>query len=221
VRAEAAERLGQMGRAAAVPLLRSRLADKSAEVRMRVVEALARLPGTPSAVFIEALTDRDELVRICAAEAIDARRSRRAAASLRLLLHDRSPLVRSYAGAALGRIGFRSDRSRLRKMMGRESSDVARLGLYEGLWQLRDRGALDAALQLLNSPEYRVRCATAKALGTTFLSRRNRSRIAVSVRKRLDVETSPAVREALLSTLISVKPSRVRPIGPFRLICVR
>src|SRR4029453_3182642 len=89
VRVEVAERLGQMGRSAAVPLLRSRLADKSAEVRMRIVEALGRLPGTPSAVFIEALTDRDELVRICAAEAIDARRSRRAAASLRLLLNDR------------------------------------------------------------------------------------------------------------------------------------
>lgn len=209
-RAEAAERLGAMGCAAAIPLLRNRLADKSAEVRMRVVEALGRLPGTPTEIFIEALTDRDKLVRICAAEAMDAPRSRRAAAVLRQRLQDPSTLVRSYAAAALGRVGFRSDRSLLRKKLDLESSDVARLGLFEGLWQLRDRSALDGALQLLNSADYRVRCATAKALGTTFFSLRNRRRITVALRKRLGSDTAPAVRQALLSTLNNVERSRRR-----------
>jgi HEAT repeat protein len=197
-RADAVEKLGALGGPVVSDLLRRSVRDRSPEVRMRAIEAWGRIGGNCE-VLIDALVDRDELVRVAAAESLDAPGSRKAARALRKTLRDRSALVRSYAATALGRTGFQSDRVRLRHSLSRERSDGVRLGILEGLWLLGDRKAFDEALQLVNSSDYRVRCATAGALAGTFLSRRTRPLIVASLVKRFDVEETRAVRSTITS----------------------
>jgi HEAT repeat protein len=200
-RAEAAERIGLAGKRDAVPHLVDHLADRSAEVRMRVVEALGRLTAGKHEALIAALRDSDELVRLQAAESIGKSTNQRSLAALRGALTDDSELVRSYVAAAIGRVGTRADRVLLRKQVTRERSDAARLGLFEGLWQLGDRTALESAIELLDSDDYRVRCATARALGVTFGSPETRNKVRAALRERLKRERAAVVRDALRGSL--------------------
>lgn len=203
-RADAALRLGELETAEVLPILETRLHDRSPEVRMRVVEALAHVPGSDLRHFVSALDDRDELVRVCAAEAIGNRgrsAAGRASTALRRALTDPSPLVRSYAASALGHVGAKSDLTRLRRYLEHESSDGGRLGIAEGMWALGDEHAFEDVLNLLNSQDYRVRSAAAKTLATTLLSTLNRPRIVAALRARKSVEKSRAVRLAISKIL--------------------
>jgi HEAT repeat protein len=200
-RSQAAERLGTTGSRRAIAVLENRLTDASPEVRMRVVEALGNLTTGTHHALASALNDTDELVRLQAAESIRRGADARTVSALRAALDDPSPLVRSYVAAALGRAGIRSDRTVLRACVRRESSDAPRLGLFEGLWLLGDRRVFVPATQLLNSGDYRVRCATARALATTFRSPRTERRIVMALRSRLHRERTNAVRQALSESL--------------------
>ena len=175
--------------------------DRSAEVRMRVVEALGTLTSGTHGALASALTDTDELVRLQAAESIEKRAGVRTLSTLRLALRDPSPLVRSYVAAAIGRAGAKRDRALLRARARSESSDTARLGFYEGLWLLGGRNVLIRAMRLLNSRDYRVRSATARALATTFRTHHTQHAIIVSLRNRLRRERTNAVRQALSESL--------------------
>jgi HEAT repeat protein len=204
VRAQAAERIGIAGDPKGIPYLEKRLADRSPEVRMRTVEALGKLTTGRHEALVTALTDADELVRLQSAESIGAGADRRAVDALRIAIRDDSALVRSYAAAALGRAGGRADRALLHSRIRRESSDAARLGFLEGLWLLGDRTVLRAAIRLLNSDDYRVRCATARALGETFSNAETQGAIMIALRGRLRRERSNVAREALVDSLLAV-----------------
>jgi hypothetical protein len=110
-RAATLKRLGLSRDVKNLPLVEKRLRDRSSEVRMRAVEALGRLMHGTHSCLATALRDSNELVRIQAAESIGTNADRRTVAALRRVLHDRSPLVRSYAAAALCRVGTGDDRS--------------------------------------------------------------------------------------------------------------
>ena len=209
-RAEAAERIGLLGDPKFIPILERRLRDRSAEVRMHVVEALGRLEGDTSTALVGALKDRAELVRIEAIEALGSRQDKSTLDALRSALTDRSPLVRSYAAAAVGGMGGPADRKRLQTSLERETSDAARLGFLEGLWLLGDARSLDLALDLLESDDYRVRCATARALSGTFLSSRTATRIEAALRRRAGIETTVAPATALVGALKAVRAWRRR-----------
>jgi HEAT repeat protein len=168
---------------------------------MYVLEALGQLRGNRTKDLTEAPNDHDDLVRIQAAEEIGRSGARRAAPSLRRALNDSSALVRSYVAAALGGIGSASDRTRLEKHLSRETSDSARLGFYEALWLLGDKTVFNDALQLLTSPDYRARSATARALFVTFLSLRTRPRIIAALRRRFAIEPTKSVRSTIRSIL--------------------
>ena len=201
VRAQAAERIGLSGDPRGISSLEQRLTDRSSEVRMRAVEALGRLTNGSHKALATALQDADELVRLQAAESIAARADRRTVSTLRVALGDASALVRSYAAAALGRVGTRADRALLRTRLRRETSDAARLGFLEGLWLLGDRTVLGSAIGLLDSHDYRVRCATARALGGTLRNLRTQDAINAALQARLRRERTNAVRQALVESL--------------------
>lgn len=213
VRAQAAERIGLAGDRGGIPYLEQRLADRSPEVRMRAVEALGKLTRGRHDALKSALRDTDELVRVQAAESIGPGADHPTASALRTALGDTSALVRSYVAAALGRIGAGGDRRRLRACLRGESSDTARLGLLEGLWLLGDQTVLEAVIALLNSRDYRVRCATARALGGTFNDAHVRDEIIAALRDRLPRERTNAARQALqdsLSILVRAKSAARR-----------
>lgn len=168
---------------------------------MRVVEALSFFPGQESAYLRSALSDPDELVRVQAAETIGARAERSLRDELRVALRDKSALVRSYAAAAMGSVGGPADTALLRERLSREKSDTARVGFVEALWLLGDRLALQEALNLLKSGDYRVRCAISRTLANTFLAKKTRPAIESALRSTLRKERSLAAREAIQGAL--------------------
>jgi HEAT repeat protein len=207
LRAQTAERIGLRGDPADIGRLEDYLKDQSAEVRMRAVEALGKLTAGRHQALRGALTDTDELVRLQAAESIGVHAGRRTVSALRQALGDRSALVRSYAAAALGRAGTRGDRALLRTAVRRESSDAARLGFLEGVWLLGDRTVLTLTIKLLNSRDYRVRGATARALTGTFSNLETREGIIAALQARLRSERTNAVRQALTDSLSTIAQS--------------
>jgi HEAT repeat protein len=200
-RAQAAERIGLSADPTGISGLEQRLTDRSPEVRMRVIEALGKLTNGSHEALATALQDADGLVRLQAAESIAARADRRTVSALRVTLTDPSALVRSYAAAALGRVGTRADRKLLHIRLRREASDAARLGFLEGLWLLGDRTVLGSAIKLLDSRDYRVRCAAARALGRTLRNHQTQDAINAALHARLRRERTNAVRQALVESL--------------------
>lgn len=172
---------------------------------MKVVEALSFFPGHESAYLRSALSDPDELVRVQAAETIGARAERELCEHLRAALRDSSPLVRSYAAAAIGSVGGPADRAVLRERLSCEKSDTARVGFVEALWLLGDRQTLNEALNLLNSDDYRVRCAISRTLANIFLTRNTKQTIESALRRRLRTERSLAAREAIQAALNDIE----------------
>ena len=161
--------------------------------------------------WISALVDSDELVRVAAAEALDVPRSRKAATALRKAFRDRIPT----------RAQLRSGCVRAHRLPNRPSALEARVGQSShpmacdwASWKdsgwLGDRDAFDEALHLVNSSDYRVRCATAAALAGTFLSRPTRPWLIVTALvERLAVEETRAARSsvAFLSALSTLQRS--------------
>jgi len=199
-RADAAERLGLAGDLSAVKALKASAGDRSAEVRMRVIEALGRLAQGSSDEVIAALSDEDELVRVHAAEALSIGNPQ-ALRSVKAALRDGSPLVRSYAAAALGRIGHRKDKAVLFNALRRERNQAARLGYYEGLWMLGETTAIDRVMQLLRKGDYRTRLAAARALASTFLSNETYERIVKVLRAREKAEKHSITKSTIARVL--------------------
>jgi HEAT repeat protein len=203
-RADAEKRLGDLGDRAAIPALQARLKDRAVLVRMHALEALGKLQAIRTKDLVDGLKDNNELVRVQAAEEIARAGDRRAAGPLRRALTDPSALVRSYAATALGTVGSVSDRTKLQRHLSEETSDAARLGFYEGLWLLGVRTLFKDVLQLLDSSDYRTRCATAHVLVDTFLSARTRNQILTALRKRLVVEQTVAAKSSIRSAMKSL-----------------
>lgn len=207
-RANAVERLGFIGPVEALAVVVQHQHDRSPEVRMRVAEAIGRARDVDVKYLLEALDDADELVKVLAAESAGIRKDRRALPSLRRLLADPSSLVRGYAAAAIGACGTKSDRALLERRRRQERSDTAQIGLLEGLWLMNTRSALEHALRLLNSRDYRVRCSVARALSTTFLEQRTKNRISTALKERLSKERTLAARQAINEAVELVTPPR-------------
>jgi HEAT repeat protein len=207
-RARAAFEIGTLNDRTFLQPLEERAMDPSFEVRAAVAEALGLIPGPPSTKLLDALTDSDELVRTNAVESVSAKHYVAALPILKRMLLDPSSLVRSYAAAAIGAVGGKSERRRLQQRLARESSDAVILGIAEGLWLLGDKTVLRAALKLLNSADYRTRCATAQALSSTFLTRQSANRIQQELEERLKAESTTAPRQAITTALRTVVKQR-------------
>ena len=180
------------------------LSDPNAEVRMCAAEAFATLPiGTKvPKQLIDLLNDRNELVRVAAAESLGELRCRRSLPALRRALHDRSPLVRAYAAQALGQIGDKRNLDLIRQSLETERNEIARVGAFQGLYELGDRTAFDDLLLMLtNASDYRARCATANGLAALPLHHSDKLTATKFLRRALRSETTVAARSSIRSSL--------------------
>lgn len=192
--------------------LMSTLADRHARVRAAAVSSLGYLlqgQDCPPALA-NMLVDPDELVRIEACETLGALHDRRTAPALWRAMEDSSPLVRSYAAAALGQIGRRVDISRLRLRLNKEDSDTVKVGIYEALYAMGQKQALDGLISLLRSPDYRVRCATVDVLSREAADASNSSMIVELLKRAMRKEPTVAARNSMRLGIQSIR-SRQKP----------
>jgi len=211
VRWSAALVLGEREEKEAVGPLISELSDHFSEVRMYAAEALGILlqdeEKCPPAL-IKNLKDPDELVRIEVAESIGAIGDQKALPALWKVIHDRSPLVRSYVAVAIGRLGSRADITRLEREMRNEKNDTVKIGYYQALYILGKHEILPAILKLLESRDYRVRCATARTLCSDFIVDRSNVQVILdTLQKAFKRETSVAIapKSSIQSSIREIK----------------
>jgi HEAT repeat protein len=185
VRWSAAEYLGSTGSEESVQPLINSLHDPNNEVRMMAARSLGNLlVGQRSpAPLVSLLRDRDELVRIEACESLRNIGDRGALPALWRAIRDDSELVRSYAATAIGSLGAREEIARLETAFRRENSDQGKVGFYEALYKLRRNAALAPLLELLQNPDYQVRCATANTLSTLSFGRQDASVVLAALRR--------------------------------------
>lgn len=206
VRWTAAQCLGTLRRKEAIDPLVSKLFDRSTEVRMRAAESLGILMSgqrSPDAL-LQKLRDSNELVRVQAAESLGAIGDRRALSELWRAIHDRSPLVRSYVAAAIASLGSKKDVAKLEETVRVERSDTSKVGFYHALYRLGKHKVLSDLLKLLESKDYRVRCATANTLSE--VADRSNSRIIVrALHGVLRKEPTGAARTSIEANLRNIR----------------
>jgi len=207
MRSVAAELLGTMGKKEAITPLTKTLDDSNKEVRMMAARSLGTLLRGKSIplALINHLKDSDELVRIEVCESLGAIGNRKALSPLWETIHDRSPLVRSYAAGAIGELGKKKDITRLEAELQKERSDTSRVGFYQALYNLGKTDAIVELFTLLQSPDYRVRCATAKVLSSVVADESNASIILRVLRKALQQEPTVAAKDSIKSSISIVR----------------
>lgn len=207
VRVTAAEGLGELKDKEGVPHLLDKLTDSNYEVRMRAAESLGILlkGGNSPRPLVKLLQDTDELVRITAAEVLGVIGDQRALPKLRKAIHDPSPLVRGYVAEAIGKLGDERDTVRLEKELKKETSETAKVGIYQALYTLGRPQFLQDLLSLLQSKNYKVRCATANTLSAIHINKSETPVILNVLRKALRQEPTVAARSSIRSSLRAIK----------------
>jgi len=179
-------------------LLTTRLNDRNPSVRLAVVESMIKCPLYISEPYLcAALHDPYALVRITALETLGYHHVTDAYSEIcKLLRKDQNALVRSYAAAALGQLGLRKAIGLLRSQLKRETRGTVRLGLYSGLYQLGEIDVLDAILGILDTDDYRARCAVVNEL-MCIAKPVHRRQIHAAFQRRLERESTVAVEDTL------------------------
>ena len=154
-------------------LIEPLLGDKSKRIRYNAAECLGILyedSGRQLTGLRNLLQDPSDIVRAQALESLALLKDRRALPEIVPLLSDDDPVVRSYAAASVGVLGGVSYKKALRRNLKTDKEELARVGFYEGLFLLGEREALKEMLMLLQSQNYRVRCAVANTVESMPLS---------------------------------------------------
>lgn len=202
-REAAVEALGQHGDAQAFGRIIAHKGDRAACVRTRVAEVLRgyRHRGVVRTLR-ELLSDRDELVRLNAAESLGLIGARSAIRELICVLaSDGDELVRAYAAEAIGRIADEQYVGVLARRLQREKSSAVQLRIIAAQHALGRRAMWRKILPFLDDADYHVRTAAALTL-QEMCSPKRRGEIRNALIARARVEDSVAVK-ARLQTILS------------------
>ena len=181
----------------------SMLDDSSDEVRMLAIESIAKLDDGKRYVkqIAKYLQDKNELVRVAAAEFLGEFGKPNVLDDLEMALNDESALVRSYVTASIGSIGQKKSVSVPEKFLLSERDEVARVGFYVGLHKLKQKEYLHQLMELIESEDYRVRCAAANSLSSLKLASTEISLVVKILKSALGKEKTVAARSSIESTL--------------------
>lgn len=205
LREEAAESLSFVKTKKSVRILEELLSDKNYNVRCAALNALSNLYAVDSLPkIIKCLNDKDELVRINAVECLGRFKNKTAIKVLIGKINDKSELVRSSIGSALGKIGDRRAKLPIKQRILKEKNELAKVGLFEGLYLLGDKSYLDKLIGLLASPDYHVRCSVAHIL-SYIVDSKNKNKIKNTLNKTLSKETTIAAMSSIINSLREIK----------------
>lgn len=183
-------------------MLVSLLERKNPEIRMRAAEHMQYFPSQAIVKSLSEMLFRDKnyLVRIQAADSLGNMKLRSACPALVGALKDVNPLVRSYAASALGQIKCRAAIQAIQRALNVEHSQVSQLGFYEAQYLLGKKSALKNIILMLNSHDYRIRCATANILGR-LANHYSIKPISSALKVALKKERTGAAKSSLESSL--------------------
>jgi len=177
------------------------LDDKNTLVKSQALESLM-LVGNKKHLnkVLPLLDDDDEIVRICAIECIGELGKKKAGKLVVKHLDDPYDAARRSAGIIIGESGDKTLIEFLEKRLTKEKSDLAKVGLLEGLYLLGQEKRLKEILKLFDSPRYHVRCSLANSL-YLLVNGKNKKIIKESLRTALSKEKTVAARGDIKNTL--------------------
>ena len=187
VRRAAAQSLGRLGDARAVPSLIAVLADSDAEVRAQATDALADfedpraiapIVGVPTAPVIALLDDPDAEVRHGAVDLLDHLSARSAGPAIARLIHDPNSDVRGAVVQALGNLNEQSGAAAITEALSDANPDVRHEAL-DALNDLKAPIAEATLLKMMTDVDADVRQAAAHIAGDPLaaaLDRRSQER---------------------------------------------
>jgi len=155
--------------------------------------------------LVKKLQDPNELVRIEVVESLGAIGDRKVLSKLWKAMSDRSPLVRSYVAGAIGELGSKEDIRKLERNIKKERSPTAKLGYYQALYRLGKRDVFEKILSLLESRDYRLRCATANTLMACIVDASNSDIALSALRKALKAEPTIAAKSTFQACIRSIR----------------
>ncbi len=170
-RAGAADALGVLGAAEAVPRLAEVLRDAHADVRCHAAAALGRIgdaggTASPIPALVAALDDLEPRVRRTAADALGRMPDSRAVEPLVARLKDKDPAVRCAGAAALAMIADARTTQPLAEALADADPGVRREALNALVHSADDLATiLESVIAALNDSEPAVRRQAAEALG--------------------------------------------------------
>ena len=144
IRAKSAQILGDLSSTECVkPLIKVLETDKSTEVKVNAITALANIPTKESTEpLMKALEDKSPEVRGDAAAALGLLKVDKATDSLIKLLEDKDSSVRAKAALALGKIGDKKAVLPLIKII-KDKDETVRKNTVEALGLLKDEKAVE------------------------------------------------------------------------------
>jgi HEAT repeat protein len=201
VSAAAAESLARMQDPAAFRLLLDSLRSPDWRLRARAAQVLMRVPAATSSAgavppLVEALRDKDLVVRYYAAEALVAAGAP-AVAQVAELMRTGRYIEQERAARVLGRIGPPAVDSLIKLVQDRNAPPETRAGAARILGVIGDRRAVDPLLGLLRDERYFVRQQGARALGRI-------GNPAIDSLVQMARSSLPAAREAAIEALGSL-----------------
>jgi HEAT repeat protein len=173
IRGLAVELVGDRNLVGILPDVIPLLEDRDSEVRALAIESITKLAKSdlPVKSIARCLFDKDELVRIAAAEALAEFGNAAALIDLYTALQDKAPLVRAYVAEAIGAIGAKESVSVLEKHLSDENDDRAKVGFYIGLHKLGQNNRLADLIDFLRNEDYRIRSAVTNSFSILGLSK--------------------------------------------------
>jgi HEAT repeat protein len=204
VRGFAVETIGQQGFNELLKHILPFLEDPNSEVRMLTIEAISKLADGETYLdkVISCLRDKDELVRVTAAENLGKMANAKALHHLELSLNDSSELVRSYAAASIGSIGQSNSIKILEEYLSNEVDNRSKIGFYTGLYNLGEKKYLTKLIGLINCADYKVRCAVANTLSNLDMSSLEISEAINALKQALNKEPTVATKSSIENSLI-------------------
>lgn len=206
IREKFARYLGRSKKIMEAPKLLTRLLkDKEPIVRSEAVKSLMKIGDKKYfSKVLPLLNDKDEVVRVDAVECVASLGGEKALKYLTKQLDDRSELVRRYVGGWIGEIGDKIFVAYLERKLKDERSNLAKVGLLEGLYLLGQEERLSELIHLLKSRRYMVRCALAHTLAS-LVNKKNKEAIRESLINALKAETTVAAKSSMKNALRKMK----------------
>lgn len=167
IRSWASQLLGKIGTRKAIPALREVIKDENGDVRAKAIQSLAlfQQAGIPieDKIFLNALSDSDQLVKATSVSALGSIGSRAAVQPLTHELANGSYQVREAAAFALGEIGDTDAVPSLIEAL-QDSYVWVRVNAVNSLGKIRDTRAMPSLTEATHDPDPEVSQRAIQAL---------------------------------------------------------
>lgn len=176
--------------------------DKDYSIRLDAIAILSLFyDGDIDRAILNALKDKEELVRVSALEAILLpKNNEKVFDTIAKYLNDKSWLVQAYAINALADNNAKKYHLKIKSFLNNTQNDEVLVRVYYALVKFGEKKYLKRLIKMLKHDNYRVRCAVANLL-YYLENKKNHELIIKKLEKALKLEKTKAAKSCIQGAL--------------------